>query len=628
MSGLKKSSGRKRIKRPMSSQGYLLLWGLLFCVPGMAFFYAGAQFWASIPFIIPACLMMFTYQVQRLRAPNRRQNPAPLPSGIFFGGFLLLYILIRTVFFPSVPYQAWTEVFQIVFGFLLYGVCTELRVGKKSWNHVVLFLCIAGALQAMYAFWLHRNGLARVLWLPRPASYEMRASGTWICPNHFAHYLQMIFVCAASTFVIPRVPIHVRIVAGYSMVLMLPALVLSQSRSGLLGTVVGVGLLIFLMICRKGWKKTVGVSALLLIMLVGLCAGIWKFYPPFFNRLVKGLTDDIRYSQFWPDTWRMIQGEGFWGVGPGVFRHAFDTYRESFHLSSIFLHYAHNEYLHWIAEYGWAMVLFAGVALTGWCFKKVRAVFRAEDTEGAGLAALQVSVVVSSFVHAIFDFNLHITANALTFLLIVGLLEGMGDRKQVWALKTLNPFWSRCTAFGISLVLIALIPFSVKLFMGSYHEYQLDVGRKRQDLEAQTVHAERIRFWTPSYWRGWTELGFQKRSAAFLIRNPERRKALIDESRAAYEQGLRWNPYDRIALAGLVELSKMEKDYETALSAINELQALSPFDVQIRIQKGLILQELDRYEESLAVFQEAKRLRARHDEQIELNIRYLKSKIK
>lgn len=600
------------------------------CLVGMVFFFGGTQFWASIPFLIPLLLCMILHQSMGLWGMKRGGSSIQLPYGTLCWGALLVYILIRALVNPRVPYQVWTAAYQVGIGLLVYIVFTDLGVKRHTRDRVWFLMMIGAVLQSMWAILLHRNGSNMVLWIPRPESYGMRASGTYICPNHYAHFLQMAGICAFSYFLIPGKSLAMRLLAGFSLLWILPGLILSQSRSGLLGFLVGTGGMLFLRLARKGWKKAVAgflLSGFAGALILGM---IWVFYPPFSERMLsRDTSQNIRFLQFWPDSWNMIQGEGFWGAGPGVFRHAFDQYREHFSNANIFLHYAHNEYLHLIAEYGWipALLMFGtlGWALCVW----LRQAFQLKDEKSAMIPTMQLGLLGSSLAHAIFDFNFHITANILVLVMLVGILQGNSQARSLSKTTSLPLQASRYLAGVTICICVFLLPVSLCLFMGSYAEYQMDAARLRHDPEKQELYAEMMRKWTPIHWRGWVLPAHELRAQATFKRDPVRKQELIDQSRTGYLEALRWNELDPIAHIGLVELSVLEEDYEQALLEMDVLLALSPYDTAIWVRKGILLQELEKYQESLEVFQHARSMRRGiRDEQIDLNIRYLKRKLK
>lgn len=601
----------------------LLLVVSLGSVLGMVFLFGGTRYWAAAPFIFPilvstAGLFLLTY----FRSDQNGRGLL-LPKDYFFWLILLGYVACRALFFTPVPFETWTEGFLLTIAWLLYGCLSDLGNQKNAWSLTTFLLMIAGVAQASYAIILHVNDSRMVLWQIRPEQYEMRASGTFICPNHYAHFLQMVMIIAFVVLLTPKAKVWLKLFAGYTFILSAIPLVLSLSRSGIIGTFVGLAVVYLCKALRKGWKK-------ITIALIGFTAvagisgvALWN-YAPIQARLDNDLTNNIRIMQVWPDTWAMVKGEGFWGAGPGTLAQTFDQYREKFSSSDLYLEYAHNEFLNTLAEYGWLISflwLFAVVWMVILWLKK--AVNTSSD-QAAMIPIAMLGLTAGTFAHAVFDFNLHIPSNALLFIGLLGILYGQGLYSGVWERKPLSVLSTRIFCGTGFLLCLILIGFTLRLMMGSFYERRMEFSNTSEKFEAKYNYAEKMRAWTPWYWVGWTKLGLEYRKEAFWLRDPEQRQRKIDLSRDAYTEALHRNQLDKIALAGLMELARMENKPEEALRVVETLRELAPFDVRVRIQQGLILRELDRNQEALEVFQEAKRIKRGQDKQIDLNIKRLR----
>ena len=75
---------------------------------------------------------------------------------------------------------------------------------------------------ALYGFVIHFKSPEQVLWAERYTdAYEGRLRSTYICPNHFAHLLQMllpflaIWVCIAQVSILLRDWRHMRLLRFY-----------------------------------------------------------------------------------------------------------------------------------------------------------------------------------------------------------------------------------------------------------------------------------------------------------------------------------------------------------------------------------------------------------------------------
>jgi hypothetical protein len=125
----------------------------------------------------------------------------------------------------------------------------------------------------------------------------------------------------------------------------------------------------------------------------------------------------------------MWEEHPWWGVGPGLFDYHYRPYRpERFQIRP---EHAHNDYLELLADYGLAggLIFLGGVGL--FIFGLVKTwphVRRAENDFGTGMSSRYafflgaVSGVFALAVHSLVDFNLHVPANVLAFVTVLGLV--------------------------------------------------------------------------------------------------------------------------------------------------------------------------------------------------------------
>ncbi|WFB34750.1 O-antigen ligase family protein [Kiritimatiellota bacterium B12222] len=588
----------------------------------MVTLFGGTRMWAAGPFLIPLLLLGSGFLFFTFWQSNHTHKTLALPRDFFFWILLLLYVGIRAAFFSSVPYETWTEMGFLFIAWILYGLFSDLGNQSGTWTLVAFFLLATVLAHALWALSLHWHESAMVLWLPRPAQYGMRASGTFICPNHFAHFIQMGTVLALGILFTPKARLSLRLFAAYVLIPCLIIQVLTHSRSGLIGTFVGLSVILFGKALRKGWKRTVG-SLLVIGLSAFICIyALIQFYPPMRARMVRDVDTNIRITQIWPDTWSMIQAEGFWGTAPGVYIHTFPQYREHFNSSRLYLEYAHNEFLNTLAEYGWLASFFI-LGLCCWMVGIwIKAIVKTKSDQSAMIPIMMLALMASTMAHAIFDFNLHIPANGFLFVSLLGLLYGVGLQQGVWSpVKTTSWNTTRLYSLTGSVACLILIPFVVKMMMASWAEHQMKMAT---DLEQKAKYAEEILTWDSWNSLGWTLQGDDYNQQAFFMHDPEQKQDLIKQSRKAYEQAIARNPYDKSARAGLVKLARSEQNNELALELIENLSTISPFDVSILIQQGLILRELGRNQEALEVFEKVEKMQGNASRQVTLNIRSLR----
>lgn len=601
----------------------ILLSGLL----GMIGLFGGTTFWASTPFLFAMLSILAIHQFFTFRKSLQNGNSIFLPPGTGIWFFVIVYVVIRS-FGSPVPYETRSEAYLLGCGLLLYISFADLGNQRGSLNWISFAVLGGSVIFSMLALSLHWHDSTRVLWLTRPEHYGMRASGTFICPNHFAHFLQMAIILAVSLLVSSKCRLPLRLFSGYALVLALPSLLLTLSRAGWIGTLCGVGLVFFLRAVRKGLKRVLAVCAVLLLGVPLLILLLLKVYPPVQTRINERTLQDIRITQIWPDTWNMIRGEGFWGSGPGTYAQVFEQYREHFASMRFHLLYAHNDYLNTLAEYGWLVTGLLLVLLLWllayWSIKGVRT-----SSENAAMISITMAGLLGgTMAHAVFDFNLHITANALLFVCLLGGLYGQGNYQNVWKCSPLPTGWGRTAILSSAVTCMVLLIPTIRYGLGSYHGYRMRRAEESSQFNRADHHAAAMRKWTPSEWRGWTRLGDSYRNRAVWMRDPEQKALLIEQSREGYETALQWNAFARDALAGLIELAKMEGREEEALVLFEELERIAPFAQQVQIRKGLTLRKLGRYEESLEVFEKLVSGQRISTKQIQLNIRQLKRLIR
>ncbi len=594
----------------------------------MVTLFGGTRFWAAGPFWLPVLMALGAFLAVTFVRTWKTSAGLCLPRDFFFWSLILLYVAIRAAFFTPIAFETWTELLFLLTAWLLYGVLSDVGNQASSWTLGSFIILSWVLIQSLYAISHHWHGNTMVLYLPRPAQYGMRASGTYICPNHFAHFILMGMVLAFALVFTPRVRLGLRIFAGYVFIPATIALILSHSRSGMIGAFAGISAVCLGKALRKGWKRVVCILLLLTLMGAGCIFALLQFYPPMRARMVRDVQNNIRISQVWPDTWRMIEGEGFWGAGPGVYINVFEKYREHFSSSRLHLEYAHNEFLNTLAEYGWAASA-VFLLLLGWLFARwIRAAVKSESDQTAMIPITMLGLSAGTFAHAFFDFNLHIPANGLLFVALIGWLTGVGIYRHVWKnLRPISTLKLRCYALFGFVACLVMIPFVTRMMVGGWYEYRMIKAEEQAELVEKAAYSEKMRAWMPWASRGWMEMGNELREKAFWEQGSEKQQ-FITASREAYEKALALNNYDSEAQQGLVELARIEKRPEQALVEVRRLLELTPFELQVRIQYGLILRELDRPEEALEVFEAAQRLDAPFSKQVDLNIRRLRQIIK
>jgi len=282
-----------------------------------------------------------------LDRPRRVFLPPPVWAG------LLMVVYVGVWYTQSeLEYTGRREALYV----LLLGVVFWL--GVQQWKdaeaarRLVYSVVLAGTLIAGYGVFQFATGWEQVWHFQRPGQYAGRASGTFICPNHYAAFLGMTFPMAMSYAFLGRGKIVARLLLGYAALLLLAGIAVSLSR----GAWVAAALTLLFMMGVLARQRGVRILALLLVVVVGVGTTL-------FLQRSSLARDRFSYERsatrphemrtrlwIWQSAWYMWREHPWIGVGPGHFDHRFPAYRVR--LAQNRPGRAHNDYLNVLADYG------------------------------------------------------------------------------------------------------------------------------------------------------------------------------------------------------------------------------------------------------------------------------------
>jgi O-antigen ligase/tetratricopeptide (TPR) repeat protein len=351
----------------------------------------------------------------------------------------ILFLLCGIAMIPqaTIPFESKLRMLFIggvVGSYLVWG--SELTTFKD--NRILLgVLIFVVMLTALYGLVVHFKYPDWLLWTERYAVYEGRLTSTYICPNHFAHLMQMLLPFCLALLFIPQAGLYLRMLSAYSFLAFLPPLFLTESRAGWLGSIAATGVVLCLMALRRSKRLF-----LVLMVLIPLCSFLllfagWK-YSETFQRRAKPVMEFLRHQneegvgseakdfrpQTWMDTIDMIREAPLIGFGPGNYRYTYPEYRKRFQGKRIVTGHPHNEYLELTADFG--LVGFGLFALA-WIYGLIRiliASFKSQETRHAFIGFAFLGAAAGTMVHSFFDFQMHVYPNAAVFAFLAALACG------------------------------------------------------------------------------------------------------------------------------------------------------------------------------------------------------------
>jgi len=280
----------------------------------------------------------------------------------------------------------------------------------------------------------------RVYWVRELA--QSTAFGPFINRHHFAGYMELTLGLPLGLLFAGSLEKEKRFVYLFAALLMGVALIMTNSRGGIISVVAEILFLVALTMFRKRKRRVPQDtaqrirsaalrSALALALIVGLFAGVVLLGgESVLSRLVGTVNSDdptTGRAHFWSVTTDIIKAQPFLGTGLGAFAVVYTRYDSRNGLYR--LEQAHNDYLQVLSDggiVGAALGLFFIVTLFRMGFARRES--RDEFRSGVAVGALAGCFAV--LVHSFFDFTLHTTSNALLFLVLTALATMNGRLEQ------------------------------------------------------------------------------------------------------------------------------------------------------------------------------------------------------
>ncbi len=366
--------------------------------------------------------------VTRARAPAGRL--CLLSALAFFG-----YVLGRAWFSP-VPYIARADIFSVLGGLLVYFFTASIFLSARRRIYLLVFLIVVALGQVVIGAVQFRagNNFMLIPFLQR-FDYGRRASGFYVCPNHFAGLLEVLGIFCLSFVCWSRWPVWGKVLLGYAGCVCYAGLALTGSRGGYVSA--SFSLLVFavltLVVLRQAgsaifWRTALAGAVFALVMAAALYFGFKN------SRLLSSRAQNIVDTQNMRfDLWQAALAE--WKTAPllGTGSGTYLYYGRHFRSPRVQLDpvEVHNDYLHLLAEYGAVggalFLLFLGAHLQqgGRTFRRLGprriAVSLRLPSNGLALNLGSLGALAALICHSAFDFNLHIPANILLMAFVFGL---------------------------------------------------------------------------------------------------------------------------------------------------------------------------------------------------------------
>jgi len=332
------------------------------------------------------------------------------------------------------PYTTKNELYKIIaYALLFFLIINNINSFKKI-RRMLAYIVIFAFSLSLFAIIQKLTWNGKIYWF-RELRYGGGPFGPYVNHNHYAGYMEMVIPLAIGLIFLNK-DFNKKLMLGFMTIVMAGTVFMSNSRAGMVSLICSLVFLLLMLSFTKNPKHRFPMVFLIVISLL-LFLGYIGILSDSLNRIFT-LTEPDRLAQelrpkVWKDSLYYFKDFPIFGSGLGTFENVFPKYK-SFTNQMTFL-FAENDYLQTLTEcgaLGFSIILWGIIVFSGAIFRYVK-----KDP----VTICLVTSVVAIAIHSLFDFNLHIPANAVIFSIIISLIfawnyargygEAGDDKKQL-----------------------------------------------------------------------------------------------------------------------------------------------------------------------------------------------------
>ncbi len=355
-------------------------------------------------------LVMWAIRQYRRRSEQLVLSPlfAPLAA-------LALLVSAQMAFHTTFSlYHTRVELQLMVAYLILLLLLTQAFYRSNHLRGLVWFLMSMGFFVSIFGILQHLTFNGKLYWF-RVMRYGGLPFGPYVNRNHFAGFAELLIPIALVPLVLGKVRRERLLLVALFALVPIVALLLSASRGGIVSLAVEIVILFLLLLMRRvrGKHILVGGMVVLCAVLAVSWIGVHQVLQRFTGFQSLEVTEAKRAAMR-RDTWAIFVDHPLIGTGLGTLQMVFPRY-DSLYDGKIVNH-THNDYLEALAETGvlggLCCVWFLGVL----SLDSLRGLAELGSSFGAALNLSGLVGCCGLLIHSLVDFNLHIPANALLFV--------------------------------------------------------------------------------------------------------------------------------------------------------------------------------------------------------------------
>jgi O-antigen ligase len=380
--------------------------------------FGGVEVWSeSILEIGVALLFVYWAALAYWRHDARIEwNPLNWPL-LGFVGIGLLQLLIHGT---AYPFLTRTQLLELASYFLFFFLITQAFRSREEFSKLAWFVILFGFAVSLLAISQHFTSESEIYWF---SSLKVNGTpfGPYVNRNDFAGFVELTLPTGLALMVFRGIRKDVIPLTTVLTIVPVSALILSGSRGGIIAFTLEIVVLAALVRNRRvlqGQRFAVvalaAAAALVLASWVGTSLAIKRLstlesHDPSITRRISMFRGAAHI--FWDHPIK--------GAGEGTFVAVYPRFETAY--DGRVVDHAHDDYIETLAETG-LLGAMCGLAFLWILYRDARKNFTAGQGHfSQGLHAGAIAAICGLLLHSFVDFNLHIPANALLFLLQAGL---------------------------------------------------------------------------------------------------------------------------------------------------------------------------------------------------------------
>jgi O-antigen ligase len=330
------------------------------------------------------------------------------------------------------PYATGAVLLQLAGLIVYFAAALTFIDSPRRLRLVVRLVVFFGFLLALYGLMQHFVNPRTIFWVREPPQAE--PFGPYVNRHHFAGYMELTLAVPLGLLFAGAIERERMLLYAFTSAIMAIALVMTNSRGGMLSLVCEI---LFLAVVattalRRKQRAEEDRAARIRAAALRIGFGFAMIFAVLIGVLYYGGEDSISRllgtvnsadpttgrAHFWAGTIEIIKDHPVIGTGLGSFSAVYPRYDTS--NGAYRLEQAHNDYLQILSDAG-VIGAALGIVFVFFLFRTALRRMQSHDKFRRGVALGALAGCAGALVHSFFDFTLHTTANALMFLTLAAL---------------------------------------------------------------------------------------------------------------------------------------------------------------------------------------------------------------